>query len=158
MKPAQQEPIRLSRPSDADPGNLPERVADLERRVNDLEQRLGGRPAGIQRVTFGDGVAEFQQRPTPMPMACRTCGHSPEEHHKLRCEAEGCEHCNGWRCPAHDIVLCGCTYDGGPSPSSQRTDAMTSTVHQCEAWQVREGRCAACGASTIDAPARAGSI
>jgi hypothetical protein len=44
IKPAPQEPIRLSRPSDVDPVNLPERVADLERRVTELERLTVPRP------------------------------------------------------------------------------------------------------------------
>jgi hypothetical protein len=48
---------------------------------------------------------------------CADCGCLLRDHHKLRCENEACPGvCNGWRCPAHDHVLCGCTYRGGPTP------------------------------------------
>ncbi len=70
-----------------------------------------------------------------MPTACRTCGHSPADHHKLRCEAEGCEHCNGWRCPTHDIVLCGCTYGGGPMPDKVTCTCIgLSHRNECPQW------------------------
>ena len=48
---------------------------------------------------------------------CGDCGCPVADHHKLRCENETCPGvCNGWRCPDHGHVLCGCTYAGGPTP------------------------------------------
>lgn len=47
---------------------------------------------------------------------CADCGCGVVDHHKLRCER--CGECNGWTCPNHGQLLCGCTYLGGPAPTA----------------------------------------
>lgn len=52
---------------------------------------------------------------------CKDCHCALADHHKLRCENEHCPGgCNGWRCPEHGWILCGCTYAGGVEPATGR--------------------------------------
>jgi len=68
----------------------------------------------LRRIEIVD-VPDATHEPRGKP--CKTCGCDITLHHKLRCENEACPGlCNGWQCPEHKLVLCGCTYSGGPEP------------------------------------------
>jgi hypothetical protein len=89
-------------------------------------------------VTSVPGSTKAKNKP------CADCGHSPDAHHKLHCEEPDCGCCNGWRCPDHGHVLCGCTYLGGPSPAASapvsvpgsRDPALTDDIIEAAAKAV----------------------
>lgn len=89
-------------------GSAPETAT--ERRESDDHAPTGG-----DRGRVGE--------PSGVEDPCAGCGCGVVDHHKLRCER--CGECNGWTCPNHGQLFCGCTYLGGPAPTDGSAEAAT---------------------------------
>lgn len=96
--------------------------------------------------------------PTLDSALCAECGHHLSEHHKLRCEAEGCSSCNGWLCPRHGLRLCGCRYRGGPVPATddvpvgQLGEVGRARVNVRSEWVNADGTTSPITSGTVSVP------
>lgn len=89
---------------------------------------------GVRRWQVGKDLCPACKATPPIVQPCADCRCALADHHKLRCENEDCPGgCNGWRCPEHGWVLCGCTYAGGVDPKSgdyPQPGESSTTTHE----------------------------